>query len=51
MSLLGIQEPNLSMRVTDHVDDIIKFIEEIEQAGLAYRTTDGKKEEENFLTK
>ena len=44
MSLLGILKPCLYVRVSEHVQQIVDFIQKIEEAGLAYRTADG-----NFL--
>lgn len=41
MSLLGVRRPSLSSRVTDHVEHIIEFVQQILNAGFAYQVKDG----------
>ena len=38
---LNVQRPNAVLRVTEHIDDIIRYIEQIQRAGKAYTTPDG----------
>ena len=41
LKLLNIVEPNIWCKATDHIPEQISFIEEIEQKGYVYRTSDG----------
>lgn len=41
MDSLNILRPNAILRVTDHMNEIITYIEGIEKAGYAYRAEDG----------
>ncbi|CAB0009297.1 unnamed protein product [Nesidiocoris tenuis] len=41
MAALGVAPPSLALRVTDHIPDIIGFIERILSRGLAYIGKDG----------
>ncbi|KAF2358999.1 Cysteine-tRNA ligase [Trinorchestia longiramus] len=41
MALLDIPRPDKTMRVTDHVQHIIKFVQDILKAGYAYHVADG----------
>ncbi|XP_018026148.1 probable cysteine--tRNA ligase, mitochondrial [Hyalella azteca] len=41
MSLLGIQRPDKTMRVTEHIPHVIQFVQDILDAGFAYQVADG----------
>src|ERR1017187_5721798 len=38
---LNIQHPELIVNATDHIEEMARFIAELEQKGIAYRTEDG----------
>jgi cysteinyl-tRNA synthetase len=41
LKLLGIEDPAILCRATDHIPEQIAFIADIERNGFAYRTSDG----------
>ena len=36
MKLLGVQEPDVYLRVTEHIDEIVSFVSSIKDRGFAY---------------
>jgi cysteinyl-tRNA synthetase len=38
---LGVQRPDVEPRATEHVGDMLRIIDQLEQRGLAYRSDDG----------
>lgn len=38
---LGCREPTLVLRVSEHIEDIVKYIEEVVEKGYGYTTSDG----------
>lgn len=41
MSLFNVRPPVMSCRVSDHVPEIINFVQRIKDGGFAYVTSDG----------
>src|SRR5947209_11810525 len=41
MRTLGLEHPEKIVRATEHIEDMARFIHELEQKGFAYRTEDG----------
>ena len=41
MTALGVRAPDAVLRVTEHVDDIVAYIEQIVRNGFAYEAADG----------
>lgn len=42
MNVLNVLPPTARMRVTEHVPQIIRFVQRLIDQGMAYKTSDGK---------
>lgn len=41
MAMLNVEQPSISPRATDHIPQMISFIQKLEKNGFTYRTSDG----------
>ncbi len=41
MTTLNLETPEIVVRATEHIDDMVVFIQDLERKGFAYRTEDG----------
>ncbi|OYT43681.1 MAG: cysteine--tRNA ligase [Candidatus Aenigmarchaeota archaeon ex4484_56] len=41
MEKLNVEKPDIVCKATEHIQDMLKFIEKIEEKGYTYRTSDG----------
>ncbi|MCI0354336.1 MAG: cysteine--tRNA ligase, partial [Acidobacteria bacterium] len=41
MATLSLEQPEIVVRATEHIDDMASFIQDLERKGFAYRTDDG----------
>lgn len=41
LAALNIRKPSIVLRATEHINEIVHFIEELMRLGYAYRTTEG----------